>query len=50
MEDDVQIVCDKCGELMPVDKKKSSKNWTAYKELCKCGGKQTLSFDNIIKK
>ena len=49
MEDEIQIVCDKCGELMPIDKTKGTKRWVDYKKKCKCGGKQTISIDNILK-
>ena len=36
---DIEIRCEKCGEEMPIDDKKSTKNWTVYKAVCKCGGK-----------
>lgn len=33
-------ICDKCGKVAPINKEKSSVNWTAYKigQKCKCGG------------
>lgn len=39
--------CNKCGKTAPIDKKKSSKDWTVYKtdKPCKCGGKFEISFE-----
>ena len=39
---DVVCICDKCGKDMEINEKKSNKNWTVYKQFCKCGGKSKL--------
>jgi hypothetical protein len=41
---EIKMICDKCGKEMPVNKKDSSKNWTAYETKCPCGGGLTIDF------
>ncbi|SFL09840.1 hypothetical protein [Halanaerobium salsuginis] len=38
-ESNVKIVCEDCGKEAPIDHKKSTENWIAYKDKCECGGK-----------
>jgi hypothetical protein len=40
----IVMVCDKCGEPMPIDLEKSNSNWTVYKQQCSCGGKGKIKF------
>ena len=47
---DIKLVCDKCGKDVPVDKKKTTENWTYYKMNCRCGGKGTLKFPEFEEK
>ena len=36
---EIVMICDKCNKTMPVDTEQSNTNWTAYKNVCSCGGK-----------
>lgn len=40
-------VCEKCGAHQKPDPKKSNENWNVYPtdELCKCGGKFVMKFE-----
>lgn len=37
----ITVKCNKCGKTAPIDKERSTENWTVYKmnEPCECGGK-----------
>lgn len=43
---DMTPICEKCGKVAPIDKEKSTSNWTVYviNKPCKCGGEFTPRF------
>ena len=39
LQEELKLICDKCGGQPPIVKEKSNKNWTVYKNgNCPCGG------------
>lgn len=46
-----EVVCTKCGDVAPIDKEKSTENWTVYdtsKPCEKCGATDyTVNFPSV---
>lgn len=40
----IKIICNKCGNEMPIDKEMSNENWKVYKNECPCGGSGRFDF------
>lgn len=45
-ETKTMVICDNCGKCAPIDKERSTENWTVYttSSPCECGGHWIPSF------